>query len=232
MSERRDIAHVTRATPRRDLSYPPLPEALVVPVYDNHTHLEIARRRRPARLPRAARPRLERRRARRRAGRHRPGASRWSAEMAAQRAAHARGRRASTRTRRPRYEAAGDARTPRLAEIDELAAPPARARHRRDRARLLPHRTRTGRAAQLRSFEAHIAIAKQHGLALQIHDRDAHAAVIATLLRVGAPERTVFHCFSRRRRDGQARAPTTAGTSRSPAPSRSRTPQTCARRSR
>ena len=24
----------------RDTSYPPLPEALVVPVYDNHTHLE------------------------------------------------------------------------------------------------------------------------------------------------------------------------------------------------
>ena len=26
----------------RDLAYPPAPEALVVPVYDNHTHLEIA----------------------------------------------------------------------------------------------------------------------------------------------------------------------------------------------
>ena len=26
----------------RDLSYPPSPQALVVPVYDNHTHLEIA----------------------------------------------------------------------------------------------------------------------------------------------------------------------------------------------
>jgi len=31
--------HVTDG---RDLSYPPLPEALTVPVYDNHTHLEIA----------------------------------------------------------------------------------------------------------------------------------------------------------------------------------------------
>ncbi|HQJ35259.1 MAG TPA: TatD family hydrolase, partial [Rhodoglobus sp.] len=50
--------------------------------------------------------------------------------------------------------------------------------------------------AQYRSFEAHIEIAKKHGIALQIHDRDAHAEVIATLLRVGAPERTVFHCFS------------------------------------
>ncbi len=27
---------------KRDLSYPPLPQALVVPVYDNHTHMEIA----------------------------------------------------------------------------------------------------------------------------------------------------------------------------------------------
>ncbi len=53
-----------------------------------------------------------------------------------------------------------------------------------------------GREPQLRSFEAHIDIAKQHGLALQIHDRDAHGAVIDTLLRVGAPERTVLHCFS------------------------------------
>ena len=53
-----------------------------------------------------------------------------------------------------------------------------------------------GRAAQLRSFEAHIEIAKERGLALQIHDRDAHRDVIATLQRVGAPERTVFHCFS------------------------------------
>jgi TatD DNase family protein len=53
-----------------------------------------------------------------------------------------------------------------------------------------------GRAAQYRSFEAHIEIAKENGIAMQIHDRDAHAEVIATLERVGAPERTVFHCFS------------------------------------
>jgi TatD DNase family protein len=53
-----------------------------------------------------------------------------------------------------------------------------------------------GRAAQFASFEAHIAIAKQAGIALQIHDRDAHEQVVETLQRVGAPERTVFHCFS------------------------------------
>jgi TatD DNase family protein len=53
-----------------------------------------------------------------------------------------------------------------------------------------------GRAAQVRAFEAHIAIAKERGLALQIHDRDAHADVLEVLRRVGPPERVVFHCFS------------------------------------
>jgi TatD DNase family protein len=31
---------------------------------------------------------------------------------------------------------------------------------------------------------------------LVIHDRDAHRAVLDTLLEVGAPEVTIFHCFS------------------------------------
>lgn len=31
---------------------------------------------------------------------------------------------------------------------------------------------------------------------MQIHDRDAHDDVLETLRRVGAPEKTVFHCFS------------------------------------
>ncbi|HWL02505.1 MAG TPA: TatD family hydrolase [Microbacteriaceae bacterium] len=50
--------------------------------------------------------------------------------------------------------------------------------------------------AQVASFEAHIAIAKRRGLAVQIHDRDAHDDVLSVLARVGAPERTVLHCFS------------------------------------
>jgi TatD DNase family protein len=53
-----------------------------------------------------------------------------------------------------------------------------------------------GRAAQVQSFRDHIALAKELGLALQIHDRDAHAEVLQVLFRDGAPERTVFHCFS------------------------------------
>jgi TatD DNase family protein len=53
-----------------------------------------------------------------------------------------------------------------------------------------------GRDAQIAAFRDHIALAKETGLALQIHDRDAHADVLAVLDRDGAPERTVFHCFS------------------------------------
>lgn len=53
-----------------------------------------------------------------------------------------------------------------------------------------------GRAVQREAFRAHVALAKELGLALQIHDRDAHEDVVDVLLRDGAPERTVFHCFS------------------------------------
>jgi TatD DNase family protein len=53
-----------------------------------------------------------------------------------------------------------------------------------------------GLTAQHESFESHVALAKKHGIAMQIHDRDAHDAVLETLQRVGAPDRTVFHCFS------------------------------------
>jgi len=53
-----------------------------------------------------------------------------------------------------------------------------------------------GRAAQETSFRAHIAMAKRLGRVLQIHDRDAHDDVLRVLVEEGAPERTVFHCFS------------------------------------
>ncbi|RYV50373.1 TatD family hydrolase [Pengzhenrongella frigida] len=53
-----------------------------------------------------------------------------------------------------------------------------------------------GRVAQVAAFRAHLALAKELGLAVQIHDRDAHADVLDVLARDGAPERTVFHCFS------------------------------------
>jgi len=49
---------------------------------------------------------------------------------------------------------------------------------------------------QQEAFRTHIEIAKQAGKALVIHDRDAHDDVLRVLEEVGAPESTVFHCFS------------------------------------
>ncbi len=53
-----------------------------------------------------------------------------------------------------------------------------------------------GRAVQREAFRAHLALAKELALPVQIHDRDAHEAVLDVLARDGAPERTVFHCYS------------------------------------
>ena len=93
-------------------------------------------------------------------------------------------------------EAGGDAALDdALAEIDRLAA--------LDQVRAVGETGldyfRTGpegMAAQERSFRAHIEIAKRHGKALVIHDREAHADVLRILAEEGAPERTVFHCYS------------------------------------
>ena len=58
---------------------------------------------------------------------------------------------------------------------------------------------RTEEALQERqrySFRRHIDIAKRKGKALIIHDRDAHRAVLDVLDEEGAPEITIFHCYS------------------------------------
>lgn len=52
------------------------------------------------------------------------------------------------------------------------------------------------RDKQKYSFKMHIDIAKRHQKALVIHDRDAHRAVLDVLDEVGAPEKTIFHCYS------------------------------------
>ncbi|MCL6672520.1 TatD family hydrolase [Streptomyces panaciradicis] len=82
-----------------------------------------------------------------------------------------------------------------LAEIDRLAALP----HVKGVGETGLDYFRTGpegKEAQEHSFRAHIEIAKRHGKALVIHDRDAHADVLRVLKEEGAPERTVFHCYS------------------------------------
>ncbi|SPT53107.1 Uncharacterized deoxyribonuclease YcfH [Actinomyces bovis] len=53
-----------------------------------------------------------------------------------------------------------------------------------------------GQEVQRQAFRAHIALAKELDLPLQIHDRDAHADCVQVLLADGAPARTIFHCFS------------------------------------
>ncbi len=52
------------------------------------------------------------------------------------------------------------------------------------------------RSVQQDSFKWHIELAKKTGKALVIHDRDSHDDVLSILLEVGAPENTIFHCFS------------------------------------
>jgi len=82
-----------------------------------------------------------------------------------------------------------------LAEIDRLAALP----HVKGVGETGLDHFRTGpegKDAQESSFRAHIEMAKRHGKALVIHDRDAHADVLRVLKEEGAPERTVFHCYS------------------------------------
>ncbi|WP_106582681.1 TatD family hydrolase [Murinocardiopsis flavida] len=82
-----------------------------------------------------------------------------------------------------------------LAEIDRLAALPqvrAVGETGLDYFRTGPD----GVAAQQVSFRRHIAIAKRHGRALMIHDRDAHDDVLRLLEEEGAPDTVVFHCFS------------------------------------
>ena len=52
------------------------------------------------------------------------------------------------------------------------------------------------RDRQIYSFKRHIDIAKRHKKALVIHDRDAHREVLDVLDSEGAPDLTIFHCYS------------------------------------
>jgi TatD DNase family protein len=52
------------------------------------------------------------------------------------------------------------------------------------------------RDAQLAAFEQQVAMAREAGLALVIHTRDAWDDTFAVLDAVGVPDRTVVHCFS------------------------------------
>ncbi|MCW2705793.1 MAG: Deoxyribonuclease, TatD family [Blastococcus sp.] len=174
---------------------PPSPEPLPAPALDSHTHLDIAVGG-ESRLPTDAEvdaeieaavavgvPRLVQ------VGVD-VASSRWSADLAARHpnvlaavAVH------------PNEAGTGAADDDALAEIDRLAALPrvrAVGETGLDRFRTGPE----GWAAQEASFRAHIRIAKEHGVALVIHDREAHGEILTVLEDEGPPEHTVFHCFS------------------------------------
>jgi TatD DNase family protein len=81
-----------------------------------------------------------------------------------------------------------------LAEIAELAAlPQVRAV---GETGLDYYRDYASPAVQREWFRAHIEIAKQAGVALMIHDRQAHDDVFALLDEQGPPSTVIFHCFS------------------------------------
>ncbi|WP_256106093.1 TatD family hydrolase [Streptomyces sp. ODS05-4] len=184
---------------------PPLPEPLGVPVADSHTHLDMQPGTVEEALARAAAVGVD---TVVQVGCDLKG-SRWAAETAAAHtavhAAVALHPNEAPRivhgdedgwSRQGAREAGGDAALDdALAEIDLLAALPqvrAVGETGLDYFRTGPE----GMAAQERSFRAHIEIAKRHGKALVIHDREAHADVLRILAEEGAPERTVFHCYS------------------------------------
>ena len=177
----------------RDVRWPDPPVPLSVPVYDNHAHLEIADGDELLSLD----DQLKRAAAVGVIGVVQAGgdieSSRWSADAAA---SHPRVLAAVAihPNEAPAYRAAGRL-DEAIAVIDELAAQP-RVRAIGETGLDFFRTAADGLPAQHESFEAHIALAKKHDLAMQIHDRDAHDAVLETLERVGAPERTVFHCFS------------------------------------
>ena len=75
-----------------------------------------------------------------------------------------------------------------------------------------------GRAGQEASFRAHIEMAKRHGKALVIHDRDAHDDVLARARGRGRPGPRRLPLLLRRRGDGRALRRTRAGACPSPAP--------------
>jgi TatD DNase family protein len=52
------------------------------------------------------------------------------------------------------------------------------------------------RDKQKYSFARHIKMAKDYNKALVIHDRDSHRAVLDLLIQEGAPDKTIFHCYS------------------------------------
>jgi TatD DNase family protein len=173
---------------------PPAPEALPIPVVDNHSHLDMSRDGLDAPdLPELIAdatavgvPRMIQ------IGCDLPGA-RFTVEVI-DRYAALLGGVAIHPNETPKLQNLGEVESAR-AEIERLAFHP--------RVRVIGETGldyfRTGPegvAAQQDSLRWHIDLAKRSGKVLQIHDRDAHDDVLRILEEEGAPEHTVMHCFS------------------------------------
>jgi TatD DNase family protein len=173
---------------------PPAPAPLQVPVADSHCHLDIAtseddRLEVDQALARSAAvgvPRIVQ------IGCDLPGA-RWAVETARRYADIVAGV-ALHPNEAPRLAEAGTLDAA-LAEIDALAADGA-VRAVGETGMDFYRTGPDGRAVQEESFRAHIEMAKKHGKALVIHDRDSHDDVLRILEDAGPPDRVVFHCFS------------------------------------
>ena len=173
---------------------PPAPDALPIPVVDNHTHLDISRD--DLDLPdiqsviddatAVGVPRMIQ------IGCDLPSA-RFTIEVI-DRYAALLGGVALHPNEAPRLHGIGELESAK-AELEVLAAHP--------RVRVIGETGldyfRTGPegvAAQQDSFRWHIDLAKRTGKVLQVHDRDAHEDVLRILAEEGPPAKTVLHCFS------------------------------------
>ena len=179
---------------RKNLSYPELPEPLLIGTYDNHTHLEIADGDQPMdyqdHMSLAAQVGI--------LGAVQVGvtleSSKWCAEVAAKDS-----RLLAAVAIHPNEAAQYESKQSLDTDIEGIAQLATEPRVRAiGETGLDFFRTEDSKGIELQqySFERHIEIAKQNNLALQIHDRDAHEKVVETLLRVGAPSKVVFHCYS------------------------------------
>jgi TatD DNase family protein len=173
---------------------PPAPQPLPIPVADNHCHLDIGR---DGAAPVSVADQID---AARRVGVDRlvqVGCDRVSAHWTVQSVQEhpaLLGAVAIHPNEAPKHAAAGELDEV-ITEIEMLAA------HPRIRAigetGLDYYRTGPeGVGAQQESFRKHIEVARRSGLALQIHDRDAHADILRILAEEGPPDRVVLHCFS------------------------------------
>lgn len=179
---------------RRAGQFPPAPQPLPLPVPDSHTHLDITLREGGEGGPATVGEAIALARA---AGVDRlvqvgvdVASSGWGVRVA-----HEHPQVVATVAVHPNE-------APRLADLDAaLGEIDALAADRRVRAvgetGLDTFRTGDdGRAAQEHSFRAHIEMAKRHGKALVIHDREAHDGVLRVLDQEGPPDTVVMHCFS------------------------------------